>query len=216
MEFDRRFFPNLPKFSPLKQVHADANRDTADATTLDKWRHRNNALLKSGNLQRNRSDRLIDDGFRVFKERTEANELAERGVRQNLGERSLHNYLFCGLLTMILKLEHRIDEIGYWEDELEGSLHDIKVEDEKVCLLLDRMRDCVKNNLKPIWQMAKKCLDLRAQRPAEECTEDDISYYLREEMKFNERTTRIFDDIIAKLEEQHRCVYVRGSSVKHN
>ena len=100
--------------------------------------------------------------------------------------------------------EHRVDEIRYCEDELEGSLYDVRMEDDKLQYCRDRLRDSVKSNIKPIWELAKQCLELRTQRPAQEALEGEVNYLLREEMKQSERTSKIFDDIIARAEDQHR------------
>ncbi|OQV12791.1 hypothetical protein BV898_12920 [Hypsibius exemplaris] len=174
------FDPHCVKWSPLKKFHAD----TAGSSTLDKWRHNNASLLQNGTEQCQNTDRLVNDGYRLVKDRTEANNLSERDVRQNL--------------------EHRVDAIGYCEDELEGALYDVRMEDDRMQYCYDRLRDCIKTNVNPIWELAKRCLDLRTKKPPTEAVEDDVNYLLREEMKQSERTAKILDDVISRVEEQHR------------
>ena len=100
--------------------------------------------------------------------------------------------------------EHRVDAIGYCEDELEGALYDVRMEDDKLQYCHDRLRDAVKSNVKPIWELAKQCLELRTHRPPPEAVEDDVNYLLREEMKQTERTAMIMDNVTSRVEEQHR------------
>lgn len=83
-------------------------------------------------------------------------------------------------------------------------LHDLKVEDDKLQLCHSRLCESVEKNLRPLWNLASRCLQLRAIRPAKEATEDEINFLLRDEIKLSERTTRYFGHVIAKLEDQHR------------
>lgn len=83
-------------------------------------------------------------------------------------------------------------------------LHDLKIEDDKILLSHSRLCESINKNLKPLWELAYKCLQLRASRPSSEETEDEVNFLLRDEMKLSERTSRYFDHIVSNMENQHR------------
>ncbi|XP_055341787.1 uncharacterized protein LOC129590535 [Paramacrobiotus metropolitanus] len=170
--------------SPYKYPHDYGVPKNQLGASITAWRTHNTALIKDGTSQRQRSDRLVEDSLRLCRDRFEVNRLAETQVKQ--------------------KLEQRVDAVGYFEDELEGMLHDLRQEDDKLQLCHSRLCESISKNLRPLWDLAQQCLHMRAARPAGEATEDEVNNLLRDEQKLSERTSRYFDHLISNLENQHR------------
>lgn len=71
--------------SPNKYPHDYGTPTEYKNTSVNKWRSNNSVLLKDGNQQRQRSDRLVEDSLRLCADRYEMNNLAETQVKQKIG-----------------------------------------------------------------------------------------------------------------------------------